>query len=289
MLSRRVRVSLILATALYLFAIPTPPMMANAADDEPGGLLSAAAKNGTGQTTITGTHQHGGTSSGGRDARTSINEGGSTSGRGATIGFTPDEPSPFENCLVDWDSYRGCWQNSVPGDEAEPDEGDESPGLPPITITDLATFSPAEGRTMGEPDSLGVVGLPVNFVTGATRHVRSGELFGFPVDVRFTPVSYTFHYGDGESKSSSSPGSSWQSLAQAQFTPTDTSHTYSARGTYDARVDIGYTAEIDLGAGWFPIEGQLDIPGPTQQIRIFEAHTALVARTCAEQPSAPGC
>ncbi|MEV7620178.1 PKD domain-containing protein [Microbacterium sp. NPDC089321] len=191
--------------------------------------------------------------------------------------------------MVDWDSNRGCWQNSIPGEEAEPEKGEESPGLPPIAITDLATFAPAEGRIVGEPDSLGVVGLPANFVTEASPHVRSGDLFGFPVDVRFTPVSYTFDYGDGETRTSSSPGASWASLGQAQFTPTDTSHTYSERGTYDARVDIAYAAEIDLGAGWFPVEGQLDIPGPTQQIRIFEAHTALVARTCAEQPTAPGC
>ncbi|WP_259363160.1 PKD domain-containing protein [Microbacterium esteraromaticum] len=190
---------------------------------------------------------------------------------------------------MDWDSYRGCWQNSVPGEDADPEDGAESPGLPPITITDLASFSPAKGTILGEPDNLGVAGLPTNFVTEAAQHVRSGELFGFPIEVRFTPVSYTFHYGDGASETTSSPGTSWESLAQAQFTPTDTSHTYSERGTYDANVTIAYTAEIDLGVGWFPIDGQLDIPGPTQQIRIFEAHTALVARTCIEQPSAPGC
>lgn len=210
-------------------------------------------------------------------------------GSNATIGYVPPQPSPFENCLVDWDSYRGCWQNSIPGEDAEPEEGEASPGLPPITITDLASFSPAKGTVLGEPDNLGVAGLPTNFVTEAEPHVRSGELFGFPIDVRFTPVSYAFHYGDGETKSTSSPGASWENLDQAQFTPTDTSHTYVERGTYDARVDIAYTAEIDLGVGWFPIDGRLDIAGPTQQIRIYEAHTALVARTCTEQPSAPGC
>ncbi|WCD92655.1 hypothetical protein [Microbacterium sp. nov. GSS16] len=189
---------------------------------------------------------------------------------------------------MDWDSYIGCW-NVVPSDDTPPDEGDESPGMPPITITDLASFSPAQGTVVGEPGNLGVVGLPTNFVTEAATHVRSGQLFGFPIDVRFTPVSYTFHYGDGQSQTTSSPGTSWESLGQAQFTPTGTSHTYADRGTYDASVDIAYTAEIDLGVGWFPVEGQLDITGPAQQIRIFEAHTALVARTCAEQPSAPGC
>ena len=225
---------------------------------------------------------------GGQPGQRPNREGGG-GGSNATIGYTPDAPTPFEECLVDWDSYRGCWQNSIPGEDAEPEEGEESPGLPPITITDLASFSPAKGTILGEPDNLGVAGLPTNFVTEAETHVRSGELFGFPIDVRFTPVSYTFHYGDGESDTTSSPGSSWESLGQAQFTPTDTSHTYTDRGTYDARVDIAYTAEIDLGVGWFPIDGRLDIPGPTQQIRIFEAHTALVAHTCAELPSAPGC
>lgn len=189
---------------------------------------------------------------------------------------------------MDWDSYIGCWR-VVPSGDAPPDEGDESPGMPPITITDLASFSPARGTVLGEPGNLGVVGLPTNFVTEAATHVRSGQLFGFPIDVRFTPVSYTFHFGDGQSQTTSSPGASWESLGQAQFTPTDTGHTYADRGTYDASVDIAYTAEIDLGVGWFPVEGQLDITGPAQQIRIFEAHTALVARTCAEQPSAPGC
>ncbi|MGW9628219.1 hypothetical protein [Microbacterium sp. NPDC055521] len=173
--------------------------------------------------------------------------------------------------------------------DAERAERASSSGVPPITITDLASFSPAKGTVLGEPDNLGVAGLPTNFVTEAATHVRSGELFGFPVDVRFTPVAYTFHYGHGQPKTTSSPGASWESLSQAQFTPTDTSHTYAARGTYDASVDIAYTAEIDLGAGWFPVEGRLDIAGPLQQIRIFEARTALVARTCAEQPSAPGC
>lgn len=213
---------------------------------------------------------------------------GGSGGSNATIDNAPRQPTPFEECLVDWDSYIGCW-NVVPSDDTPPDEGDESPGMPPITITDLASFSPVQGTVLGEPGNLGVVGLPTNFVTEAATHVRSGQLFGFPIDVRFTPGSYTFHYGDGQSQTTSSPGTSWESLGQAQFTPTDTSHTYADRGTYDASVDIAYTAEINLGVGWFPVEGQLDITGPAQQIRIFEAHTALVARTCAEQPSAPGC
>ncbi|MEJ1087237.1 hypothetical protein WDU99_02775 [Microbacterium sp. Mu-80] len=158
-----------------------------------------------------------------------------------------------------------------------------------MTITDLESFSPDAGILAGEPNNLGVAGLPANFTTDAATHTQSGELFGFPIHVRFTPATYTFHYGDGESRASDTPGQSWDDLDLPQFTPTDTSHSYAERGTYDARVDVTYTAEIDLGVGWFPITGQLDIPGAPQPIRIYEAHTALVAHTCDEQPSAPGC
>lgn len=266
---------LALSTLLPMGA--SPPPSCGIAATGCGSIINGSAVEVSGSKTSNGTPGHRGA------------YGGPSNGSNATIDNGPRQPSPFEECLVDWDSYLGCWSIGSPGDAAQPDEGAESPGMPPVTITDLASFSPAKGTVLGEPDNLGVAGLPTNFVTEAATHVRSGQLFGFPIDVRFTPVSYTFHYGDGQSRTHSSPGSSWDSLGQAQFTPTDTSHTYAERGTYDASVDIAYTAEIDLGVGWFPIEGRLDIAGSAQQIRIFEAHTALVARTCAEQPSAPGC
>ena len=162
-------------------------------------------------------------------------------------------------------------------------------GTPAITLTDIAQFAPGPAATVGEPDNLGVAGMPTNFVATASVHTQTGTLFDFPLTVRFTPVGYDFDYGDGTASSSATGGQTWASLGQAQFTPTSTSHIYRERGTYDARVTVQYTAEVDLGTGWFPVAGQLTIAGLTQQIRIFEAHTALVARTCAEQPAAPGC
>ncbi len=252
----------------------------SAADLEIGACQVALAG---GSATIRGSK----TSQGQSGQRSSVRS--PSGGSNAKIGNSRRQSTSSDGCGLSGVRTRlGCWDVVVLSD-AERAERASSSGVPPITITDLASFFPAKGTVLGEPDNLGVAGLPTNFVTEAATHVRSGELFGFPVDVRFTPVAYTFHYGQGKPKTTSSPGASWESLGQAQFTPTDTSHTYSARGTYDASVDIAYTAEIDLGAGWFPIEGRLDIAGPTQQIRIFEARTALVARTCAEQPSAPGC
>ncbi|WP_350352064.1 hypothetical protein ABS642_01965 [Microbacterium sp. A8/3-1] len=197
--------------------------------------------------------------------------------------YTP-KPFDFNSCVIDWDSYNRCFRARQDAEVVE-----EEPTIPAITITDLAQFAPDPVATTGEPDNLGVAGMPTNFVAAASAHTRTGALFGIPLTVRFTPVGYDFRYGDGDAASTTTGGQPWAALGQASFTPTATSHIYAERGTYDAGVTVRYTAEVDLGIGWFPVAGQLSIAGPTQQIRIFEAHTALVARTCAEQPAAPGC
>jgi hypothetical protein len=174
-------------------------------------------------------------------------------------------------------------------DPADPISPPTDPGIPAVTLTDLAQFSPPPAPLAGEPANIGIAGMPTNFVAEASVTTATGTLFGAPLTVRFTPSAYEFHYGDGTDATTANGGQSWSALGQAQFTPTATSHTYRERGTYDASVTVRYTAEVDLGVGWFPVEGQLSIAGPAQQIRIFQAHTALVARTCGEQPSAPGC
>lgn len=166
---------------------------------------------------------------------------------------------------------------------------DTTPGTPTITITDLASFIPEPTTLAVEPGNAGIADMPANFLADASVHTQTGTLFGVPLTVRFTPIAYDYTYGDGTTATLTTPGRSWADLGQAQFTPTPTSHVYTDRGTYIADVDIRYTAEIDFGLGWYPISGELTSDGPAQQIQIFEAHTALVAHTCTEKPTAPGC
>lgn len=203
--------------------------------------------------------------------------------RDATPWVSPEEA--LDKCLAAWDDYIGCF-HAINDDESEEEDTVE---IPPVTIHDVASFAPEGPLLAGEPDNVGVAGLPTNFVATASAHTVDGELFGFPVSVRFTPAAFDFMYGDGTSQSTASSGQSWDDLNQAQFTPTPTSHTYTDRGTYSASVDVRYTAEVDFGVGWFPITGEVTAAGSPQEIRIFEAHTALVAHTCEQAPSSPGC
>lgn len=198
------------------------------------------------------------------------------------------EEFDFGTCLRNWDDYIGCFR-AIEDDEEMEDEDDASPGMPAVTIADVARFAPDGTLLAGEPENVGVAGLPTNFVATASAHTVDGTLFGYPISVRFTPVGYDFDFGDGSSASTAEGGRSWADLGQAQFTPTPTSHTYAERGEYIARVDVRYTAEVDLGVGWFPLSGELTASGDGQRIRVFEAHTALVAQTCEQSPSSPGC
>lgn len=198
--------------------------------------------------------------------------------------YQPPPRRTREECAENWDRMLFCFEK-----QEKDDEEDDEPRTPDFTITDVARFAPDPSPISGEPDNVGVAGLAANFVSPAKAHVVHGELLGYSISVRFTPKTYVFHYGDGSSRTSATGGRTWSELGQAQFTATPTSHAYAERGTYTARADVSYTAEIGLADRWHPLAGQLTIEGADQSIRVYEAKTALVARTCEEQPTAPGC
>lgn len=209
-------------------------------------------------------------------------------GPGVSAPATPPQQSELDSCLTSWDDYIGCFRADPDADE-ELESEPEDPALPAVTISDLVRFAPDGTALRGEPDDLGIAGLPANFLASADAQTVSGRLFGLPVKVRFSPEAFDFDYGDGSTRTTTAGGRTWSELGQPQFTPTDTSHVYAERGAYQAHVDVRYAAELDLGIGWFPVPGQVTATGPDREIRIFEVHTALVAHTCAQAPSSPGC
>lgn len=237
---------------------------------------SALATGGCGVTndgttlTITGTQERPGTST-----------DDSTSDRNDTD--SPSDPTP--RAVSDLCSPLGSRAGNCATAPVLPTVG----VVPSITIGDLEQFAPQAITAVAEPGNIGIAGMSTNFVAIATSQTSAGTILGSPVTVRFTPVAYDYRYGDGSIATLDAAGQTWAALGQAQFTPTPTSHTYRNRGMYLADVDVRYTAEVDLGTGWFPVDGQLTTDGPAQEIRILEARTALVAHTCLERPAAAGC
>jgi len=157
------------------------------------------------------------------------------------------------------------------------------------TLTDVASFAPRLAPPVPEPDGVGIAGLPVNVVASARTHTHTGELFDLPVTVRFRPVSFTFDYGDGTRRELPTGGATWQQLGLTQFDPTDTSHAYRERGEYVISTVVHFAADVDFGTGSIPVEGLLAVPAGATTVEVLEARTALVERTCHEDPDGIGC
>ena len=191
----------------------------------------------------------------------------------------PLEPTNARPC----DAPGGwCVRPELPGEPADP-------GLPAVTLADLESFRPVTPALTGEPAGFGVVGMPTNFVAAASEQAIPGVLLGYPVTVRFTPTAFVFSYGDGTSARSATGGATWAQVGTAQFSPTDTTHVYRERGIYSASVAVEFAASVDFGTGWIPVDGVVTASSGAYPVEVVEVHTALVDRTCEEDPTGPGC
>jgi hypothetical protein len=158
-----------------------------------------------------------------------------------------------------------------------------------ITMADLESFRPTAPRFTAEPNGWAIVGMPANFLADAAQQVVPGELLGEPAEVRFTPVAYTWSYGDGGSRTTAEPGASWEALGLEELTPTPTSHIYLERGTVSAALTVSYGAEYRfLGPDWIPVSGTLDVTGAPSPVVVVTASTMLVTGDCITT-SGPGC
>lgn len=182
-----------------------------------------------------------------------------------------------------------CWHDWA-AEDAEEAAGPEAPVIPAVTVSDVARFAPATPAIRTEPDGVAIVGMPMNVVVAASTQTVAGQLFGLPVSVTFEPVEAVLDYGDGTRQTVPIGGGTWEQLGQPEFTPTATSHAYSARGTYTVSATVMSAAIADFGVwGTRPVEGLVTSAPSTTSVQAVTADTGLVQFTCAENPSGPGC
>ena len=87
----------------------------------------------------------------------------------------------------------------------------------------VASFTPAGVTGNVYPSSELSVGQQASFTSSAVQHYRAGKLLGVPTEVRFTPISVFWNFGDGNSGSGS-------------YVP----HTFSSTGTHQVQVRVVY-------------------------------------------------
>jgi hypothetical protein len=159
-----------------------------------------------------------------------------------------------------------------------------------LTINDLVNFRPSAGTLHMEPAGWTVVGLTTNFWIDAAPNTQDGALLGAPAAVRFTPVGFSFGYGDSVGSTSTNPGSTWTSQQLSEFDVTPTGHTFTEPGSYVVTASVQYSAEYQFAGGpWVPVTGTVSIPTNTLSVVAARASTVLVNNTCITAPDGPGC
>ncbi|MGL5858682.1 MAG: hypothetical protein ACRC35_09825 [Angustibacter sp.] len=121
-----------------------------------------------------------------------------------------------------------------------------------------------------------LVNLPTYFVT---RWPEAGlepdeattvTLLGRSIRIRPVAASYTYVYGDGQSKKTDSPG--------GYYPDGDVLHTYLDKGSMRARVVCSYAAQYQVSPAhpWQDIDITVPITGPVATARVKEATNRLI-------------
>lgn len=129
--------------------------------------------------------------------------------------------------------------------------------LPPSELI----IQPPDGRTL--------VNFDTNFYTEERTLFRAVRLLGQRVELRIVADSYTWHFGDGQSVTTSEPGAPYPRL--------EVTHSYLRTGRFGPSLDTTYVADFRVGGGaWQPVPGSVTIAGPTLSLRAVEATPVLV-------------
>ena len=194
-------------------------------------------------------------------------------------------------------SYRGTWNPPPPRDPVlgSAQCGVKIAGLcrgtspsrevveraaptPPSSLSDVAQFAPGDAGFVQEPAGWSLPLLPMNVFSTARATTERGELLGWPIEVRFTPVAYRWSFGDGATRVSSHPGSSWGSR---QFSTTATSHVYELSGDYQVSLGVTYEASYRFDGGSFvSLPGQITQSGGQTTVEVLSVTPVLVDRGC---------
>ena len=209
--------------------------------------------------------------------------GSSTSSTATSVFSSPRIPRPPRNpvlgsrqCSIILAGL--CRGQSAPKNPPPPRVRVQRAPIPPTTVSDLAAFQPLPPGIVIEPGSWSLPRVPTNIFSSAGVQSQSGTLLGWPIEVRFTPRSFRWSYGDGASATVSQAGSSWGSH---QFGKTSTSHVYAAPGKYSVTLQVDYAVSYRFDQGGFvALAGTVSRAGPPATLQVLRVDSVLVDEGC---------
>ena len=167
----------------------------------------------------------------------------------------PEAPFPNDDCIA----------RPEPAEPAEPDEPEVTPG---DVEREVKRIGFPRLRVSVQPAGSTLVNLETIFHTRVQPFERDVDILDSTVALRATPVSYTWHHGDGSTQTTSTPGRPYPAM--------DVTHQYRKPGPVSPRVDVTYrvTYRID-DADWQSLDTTITAPGPATPLRVREARPVL--------------
>jgi hypothetical protein len=95
---------------------------------------------------------------------------------------------------------------------------------------------PASRVNIEPPNGRTLVNFATNFYTEREEFTRTVQQLGQRVELRITPAQFTWHFDDGESATTTTPGAPYPRL--------DVTHDYLESGEVSPSVDTTYTADF---------------------------------------------
>lgn len=153
-----------------------------------------------------------------------------------------------------------------------PEQADDEPVITPGQV--LQAFRrlhwPPSTLLIEPPGGETLVNFATNFHTDNDAPTsQTVTLLGRRITIEATPTTYTWHFGDGQSLDTDTPGRAYPHL--------DITHAYAGADTYGPSVDTTYTGRYRVGGGpWIAIPDTLTVGGATVALTAREARPTLV-------------
>lgn len=162
------------------------------------------------------------------------------------------------------------WLERDDGDDAE-DVEEQPAELLVFTREDVQSLLVNSGSLEVQPDQSWVlVGTDTVVMTDASEHVLGTTVLDLDIDVRVTPVLFTWDFGDGSAPlTGTDPGAPW---------PNHTvSHVYSDPGTVTISLRTEWDADfrVEGTSTWIPVAGRAVTETQSEPIEVVTAKPRL--------------
>jgi hypothetical protein len=145
---------------------------------------------------------------------------------------------------------------------------------PPIVLTaqQFRHLPIPAPKTAAQPDPEvrdTLVNVPTNLFTSGASIPLTTTVLGAPVQVRATPVTFHWQYGDGARLTTAEPGQAYPAMP--------TAHAYTRPGRFTVRLATTFRGEYSAAGGpWQPVGGTATVSSRPATVTAQESRAVLV-------------